>query len=218
VLSGWSDSSELAHWLKSHEVDVPVSPELLAVLDGCEMWRARTGGAFDAAAGALIKLLRDDVNERNGQARDEMQTLLGDLRARRYTVNRERSTARRHTHHARSLDAIAKGYIVGRAAKRALAVRGVTEVLLNIGGDLQHHGTHAVSMGVSSPFEPAENIAPMAAVHLHVADIAAGSRCTDEKCRTSATRATASRWHTSAVLRCLRVTVEPRTHCPRPSA
>ena len=64
ILSGWSRTSELSRWTRTHDVDVAVSPELADVLHACEFWRVRTGGAFDAAAQAIIALLCDGFAER----------------------------------------------------------------------------------------------------------------------------------------------------------
>ena len=63
-----------------------------------------------------------------------------------------------------SLDAIAKGYIVSKAARRARQVAGVSDVLVNLGGDIQHFGSRDVAIGIANPFNPAENAAPIAIV------------------------------------------------------
>jgi thiamine biosynthesis lipoprotein len=71
-----------------------------------------------------------------------------------------------------SLDAIAKGYIVAMAAAIAAEVDGVTDVLLNIGGDVQHFGSLPMVIGVADPFAPAENAPPIGAVRLENAALA----------------------------------------------
>jgi thiamine biosynthesis lipoprotein len=170
ILSGWSSTSELACWTATHDVDVAVSPELADVLVASEAWRERTGGAFDAAAQAIIALLRDGSGERSED--DALCELLASLRAPRWHVDRSARVARRLTTHAISVDAIAKGYIVTRAAMLARAVDGVSEVLLNVGGDVQHFGDPPAAVGVTDPFTPAENAPPLAAVRLQDAAIA----------------------------------------------
>jgi thiamine biosynthesis lipoprotein len=86
-------------------------------------------------------------------------------------VDQPRGTARRLTTLPISLDGIAKGYIVSRAAARGSETRGVLAVMLNIGGDIQHVGEHARSAsivaGIANPFDAAENAPPIAAVRLH---------------------------------------------------
>jgi thiamine biosynthesis lipoprotein len=150
ILSGYSATSELSRWLGTFGISVAVSPELADVLEAAEMWRVRTRGAFNPAAASLVQL------------RDEPL----------WTVNRVRATARRLTRLPVSLDAIAKGYIVDRAAAHANALDGVSHVLVNIGGDLRHHGARALSVGVTDPRAPAENAPPMAVVRIQDAALA----------------------------------------------
>jgi thiamine biosynthesis lipoprotein len=169
ILSGWSSTSELAHWTATQDVDVAVSPELADVLHASDVWRVRTGGAFDAAGQAIIALLRDGPAESEA---DALRVLLASLRGPRWHVDQRAGTARRLTTHAISLDAIAKGYIVTRAAALARAVDGVSEVLLNVGGDVQHLGERPTVVGITDPFAPAENSPPLAAVGLKNAAIA----------------------------------------------
>ena len=71
-----------------------------------------------------------------------------------------------------SLDAIAKGYIVAMAAALGAEVDGVTDILLNIGGDVQHFGSLPMVIGVADPFAPAENTPAIGAVRLENAALA----------------------------------------------
>jgi thiamine biosynthesis lipoprotein len=170
ILSGWSRTSELARWMATHDVPVAGSPELAEVLEASDAWRERTQGAFDPAAQAIVELLRDGPEEGAGSA--ARATLLDELRNPRWVVDRSDRTARRLTRLAISLDAIAKGYIVTRAAARARNADGVTDVLLNVGGDLPHFGTHPVAVGVADPSAPAENAPPIAMVRIQCAALA----------------------------------------------
>jgi thiamine biosynthesis lipoprotein ApbE len=169
ILSGWSSTSELAYWTATQDVDVAISPELADVLHASDVWRVRTGGAFDAAAQAIIALLRDGSAE---CSEEELRVLLASLRGPRWHVDRRAGVARRLTTHAISIDAIAKGYIVTRAAALAREVDGVSEVLLNVGGDVQHFGDRPAVVGITDPFAPAENTKPIAMVQLRDAAIA----------------------------------------------
>jgi len=164
ILSGWSGTSELARWLLTHDADVPVSPELAEVLHASAGWRELTAGAFDPAAQAVIDRLRDDAG--GGATLDASPTSLDARGAPLWHVDRAAGTARRRARHAVSLDAIAKGYIVSRAAARGRRVAGVTDVLLNIGGDVQHFGERAAAVAVADPFAPAENAPPIAMVRI----------------------------------------------------
>ena len=163
ILSGWSADSELSRWLETFEADVPVSAELAEVLHASTLWRERTGGAFDPAAQAVVERLRDGAPD-DPDARPACAPL--------WRVDRAGGTARRLTRRAVSLDAIAKGYIVARAAARARGIDGVTDVLLNVGGDIQHFGLGTVAAAVADPFAPAENAPPIGVVRLTNAALA----------------------------------------------
>ena len=160
ILSGWAATSELSHWQQSYDVDAPVSQELAEVLELGEDWRIWTGGAFNPASISLMELLGDATH--SSALRDRIAELSQPL----WTVDCERRVARRLTRLPVSLDALAKGYIVDRVAARARATDGVTQVLVNIGGDLRHHGDDKLEVGVADPRAPAENASPIAVVKL----------------------------------------------------
>lgn len=170
ILSGWSGTSELARWENSQGVDTLLSSELIDVLYASERWRTATCGAFDPAAQLLIE------RRRAGASAAELSELARSLDAARHEplwiVDRVARTARRRTRHPVSLDAIAKGYVVTRAAVRGREVPGVHEVLLNVGGDVQHFGARGVDVAVAHPFAPAENAPPVAVVRLRNAALA----------------------------------------------
>ena len=169
ILSSYSATSELSRWQATNDVDVSVSTELAEILEASEDWRIWTGGAFNPAAVSLVELLHDASPSANGEAvmrlhpvRDSVAELSQPL----WTVHRARGMACRLTRLAVSLDALAKGYIVDRAAAVANAVDGVTQVLVNIGGDLRHHGACSIEVAVADPRAPAENAPPVAVVRL----------------------------------------------------
>ena len=163
ILSGWSDISELSVWQRTYGVDVSVSHDLAEVLELAETWRRRTAGAFEPAAPAAGLTVVSGNVEAEGHmdaapAREQRR-----LQEPLWELDRSREVARRVTHLPMSLDAIAKGYIIDRAVDRARKVPGVRSILLNIGGDVRHHGQDWANIGVTNPFAPADN-APSLAV------------------------------------------------------
>jgi thiamine biosynthesis lipoprotein len=65
LLSGWKADSELRRAM-SAAAPTKVSPELLAVLQACDFWRAESGGVFHPAIGGLTDLWR--AAEKSGAA------------------------------------------------------------------------------------------------------------------------------------------------------
>lgn len=159
ILSGYTATSELSRWLETHDLETPVSRELAEVLELGEDWRIWTGGAFNPAAVSLVELLVDT-------APDALRDRARELNQSLWTVDQRRGVASRLTQLPVSLDALAKGYIVDRVAALASGVDGVTQVLVNIGGDLRHHGARPLTVRVADPRAPAENAASIAAVRL----------------------------------------------------
>lgn len=173
VLSGYAATSELSRWPSQPGVVTAVSGALADVLIAAEAWRVHTGGAFNPAAASLVELLRDpepavhhSVTLDEASRQRALNERLRALRQPLWTVNRAQGSACRLTDLPISLDAIAKGYIVDRAAQVAAEVDGVTQVLVNIGGDLRHHGARAVQVNVADPNAPAENARPLSVVRL----------------------------------------------------
>jgi FAD:protein FMN transferase len=171
ILSGYSRESELSRWQATQGVPVAVSPELTDVLESSETWRARTRGAFNPAVVSLVELLRDATPHGDGDATSDdanrlraVHERLRELSETPWSVDRACGTACRLTPLPVSLDAIAKGYIVERISALASATDGVTQVLVNIGGDLRHHGARSVAVGVADPRASAENAEPIAVV------------------------------------------------------
>ena len=158
ILSTYSPASEFAAWQGTPECDAVVSSELAEVLALAESWRVQTHGAFNPAAPAV------------GRARDDHDVVDVDVVAEAsrplWSVDRDRSVARRLTTLRVSLDSIAKGYIVTRAARAVAELPGVSELLVNLGGDIQHIGHAPVVIGIADPARDAENAAPLAIVRI----------------------------------------------------
>lgn len=97
VLSGYSSTSELSRWQATRGEAVAVSTPLAEVLDACEVWRVRTGGAFNAGAASLVELLRDAEGAGRGRAVDEraMGERLRALDGPLWAVDRARGVATR---------------------------------------------------------------------------------------------------------------------------
>lgn len=162
ILSGYSATSELMRWQAARGEATRVSRELAEVLEACEQWRVRTGGAFNPAAVSLVELLRAVDSQHD----DVLHARTREIDQPHWRVDRHAGVAQRLTTLAISLDALAKGWIVDRLALLARAVEGVTQVLVNIGGDIRHLGERPVIVRVTDPRAPADNAAPIAEVKL----------------------------------------------------
>jgi len=137
ILNTWSKDSEISRWQNSGK-PVAVSADLAAVLAACDHWAANSKGAFNAR----VKAAAADMAK---------PAWLLDGTTATFTAKAGEIT----------VDALAKGYIIDRAVEKAA---GVTNIALNIGGDLRVIGEQPIL--IADPRNDAENAAPLATVTL----------------------------------------------------
>ena len=156
VFSTFRPDSEFSRWMAAAGRGIEVSPELARVLELAAWWRARTLGAFDPGCAERLRPESAETGPRGS----------GSTRANRvsrphWEVSRPPGggppVARRLTSAALSLDAIAKGYIVDRACFAAARSARVSDMLVNVGGDIHHIGKNRVVVGVTDPRSDTEN-------------------------------------------------------------
>ncbi|MBX3313155.1 MAG: FAD:protein FMN transferase [Actinobacteria bacterium] len=151
ILSARDQHSALRRWARA---EADPTPEVDALLAVAERWRVATGGAFHPAAGRLFAAWSD-------AAADDRLPSDADLAEAVASLD-DPSTRRRWC----DPTAVAKGWIVDRAADLAMAVDGVTSVLVNAGGDLRHLGEGTVAVGIEDPARPYDNVPPLDRVEL----------------------------------------------------
>lgn len=152
IFCGHTPSSEIWRLQATVGVDVPVSIELAEVLHAAELWRQRTGGAFNPAVDAVTRIWVSHAGRNLSVDEAACAELARALDTPLWTVDRRRGTARRLTGFPVTLDAIAKGYIIDAASVRAARLEGVGEVMVNVGGDLRHIGREPVAVPIENPF------------------------------------------------------------------
>lgn len=109
--------------------DVPA--ELYAVLDAARYIHRYTCGAFDPTVLPLLECAKDD-----SQAWKETESLIGFDKV----LLSDRSICFSQREMRMSLDGIAKGYIADAAAQQLLAL-GISDFLVDAGGDMVAHGS-----------------------------------------------------------------------------
>jgi FAD:protein FMN transferase len=146
--------SELSRWRRG-ELD-ECSPDLAEVLAAAAHWYELSAGAFHPATRALTDRWRRAEAEGHLPTRSEVATLAPALpyRADAGRVRRIGDCS------AIDLNAIAKGFLVDRAGQAALAVPGISTVVVNAGGDLRHLGAGTTNVGIEDPARPFDNLPP----------------------------------------------------------
>ncbi|WP_295817590.1 FAD:protein FMN transferase [uncultured Deinococcus sp.] len=171
VLNRFDPDSELRRWLARPDDRTVIGADLEAVLRLADHWRQVSGGAFHPGADALGALWAAAARNRSLPDPAALGRLVHDLCADPWTLHGDGS-ATLHARYPLGLNALAKGYIVDRAAHAAAAVPGVREVLVNAGGDLRTAGPRGVVVAVADPRSRRDDLPPMARVRVTDAALA----------------------------------------------
>jgi thiamine biosynthesis lipoprotein len=177
VFSSYLPDSELCRWQQTLGTPEAVSPELLEVLEAAEHWRARTSGAFNPSSEEWTRLWRRCAADGRAPTATELDTVRARVAGPLWRVDRENGTATRLCDAAVTLNAIAKGYILDRSAACAAALPEVSQVLVNIGGDLRVMGAESLVIGITDPLRDAENVPPITRVRLNNGGVASSGGC-----------------------------------------
>jgi len=141
VFSTWAPDSELNRLNRdSSGQPVPVSSELLQVLQAALAFHAASDGAFDPSVGPLVDIWGFGPVEvtvsPDAEAIAEARTRLGAAEVR---VDAEAGTVSKPARVQLDLSGIAKGYAVDRVVE-LLQARGFISFLVEIGGELRLQG------------------------------------------------------------------------------
>ncbi|HEY2154890.1 MAG TPA: DUF2271 domain-containing protein [Isosphaeraceae bacterium] len=165
VFSGYDASSEFRRWQATVDKPTKVSPELFELLRASDRWREASGGAFDPRVQVLTELWSRSARLDRLPTADERAKARALMARPAWRLDIASGMAERLTGCPLSLNSIAKGFIIGRAAEAALdRERGVRGVLLNIGGDVRVVGDIARTVGVAPPVGDSETAGPIARV------------------------------------------------------
>lgn len=146
--------SELVRW-RSGESD-QCSPDLASVLAAAAHWYELSAGAFHPATRTLTERWQRAEDEGRLPDRSEVANLIPPLP---YRMD-DGVPIRTGDCSGVDLNAIAKGYLVDRAAQAAFTQPGITAVVANAGGDLCHLGDGSTKVGIEDPARPFDNLPP----------------------------------------------------------
>jgi len=172
ILSAHRPTSEWSRWRRG-DLARP-GPEVVALLTLAAHWHGESEGAFHPLAGVLRARWLRAVDEGVAPSRDEMAELAATIIELPYCVA-DGVVERTGDCSALDLHAIAKGWVVDRAMELAVGLPGVTELLVNAGGDLMHRGPASITVGIEDPRRPFDNVPPLTRVTLRNTGLAASS-------------------------------------------
>ncbi len=161
ILSGYDRTSEFSQWFASQGEARQVSTELFDVLDRFDHWRDRTHGALDASAETVSRVWTAAAAFKRLPSDAELGDAVAAVRQTHWQLNAADHTASHLTTTPIILNSFTKSYIVDRAAAAGMGIRGVSGVIVNIGGDLVARGRDTETVAITDPLANADNAAPL---------------------------------------------------------
>ncbi|MBI5236749.1 MAG: FAD:protein FMN transferase [Deltaproteobacteria bacterium] len=136
---------------------VKVSPEVIEVVEAALTVAELSSGAFDPTIGSLAPLWGFSAESGRAPKREEVDKLLPLVNYRKVTIDKAAQTiGLKERGMTLNLGGIAKGYIVGKAA-RSLQENGVRRGIIKAGGDMtifQNTGSEKpMTIGIQHPRE-----------------------------------------------------------------
>ena len=160
ILSSWDQRSEFSRWTATRGTAVRVSAELFEVLRLFENWGTRTMGALNPAAEVATRLWQSAATAGRKPSGAELAQAATAMGSQHWKLDAAARTATHLDDVPLAMNSFVKSYIMDRAVKAALAIEGVSAVVLNIGGDLVIRGAWTEPISLADPRSDAENDAP----------------------------------------------------------
>ena len=166
ILSGWDANSELRRATAKGGA-VEVSAELFSVLESAERWRVATGGAFHPGVGGLAELWKSAAAAGHAPTDAAIKAETAKLTGPAYTLDAATRKVTFLPGMTLTLDAVAKGYILDRAAAvPAATTPHAAPAMAALGGDLVVRGPKPLVVDVRDPRFPADNDDPLCRITL----------------------------------------------------
>lgn len=165
ILSTYDSQSEFSRWCRQPSGDLPVSAELFEVLALCERYRDLSSGAFNTSIQSVSRVWKDAEKKNQLPAGEDIAKAVAAASRKGWKLDAAKHTAYRLAEGPFTLDALAKGYIIDRAAAVCQAA-GAISATVQIGGDLVVIGQASRDIEIADPTADAENAPAIARVHL----------------------------------------------------
>ncbi len=160
ILSRHDSNSELMRW-QSSKTSQKLSADLTAVLTRAERWRQTTHGAFDVRAAAFSRLWKQAALTQQLPSETERRQLAVTLSQAPWKTDDQKDLVRNDSLPL-SLDALGKGYILDAVCSKVMqSSPEVSDIVLNIGGDIRKLGRQPLNIAITDPRSTAEGDLPL---------------------------------------------------------
>jgi thiamine biosynthesis lipoprotein ApbE len=170
ILSTYDPGTEVSKLNRTRE-PVRVSAETAAVLKAYELWQRKSGGAFNAQVGELVRVWKEAETNDRLPITLTLERIAADLRKPGWVLDEAAGTVTRLTDQPLNLNAVGKAFIIQNAAAAVRKAHPtVGGLLVNLGGDILAWGSPAAgagwAVGIQDPFNHFDNAAPLGGVRL----------------------------------------------------
>lgn len=157
ILSKYDAKSELSKFAKAKVGQkLQISNELFDVLQRCDEWHHLSNGAFNPGVEGASRLWRSAAENQQLPSHAELSSVQEKINQTHWKLDLANQSATRLSECPLSLDGLAKGYVLDRAAAAALtANEAVDGVSINIGGDIRVVGQIQASVTIADPGQDA---------------------------------------------------------------
>ena len=166
ILSSYDPNSEFNKWLHTYNVPVKASSELLEVLSLFEKWKNITNGALNPAFEIINQeWMKAFINQKIPSSQD-IETAVKKAELSQYSINND-GTITHLTNIPLTINTFVKSYIIDKASKKVMAETGVSNIVMNIGGDIAVYGAqNEEEIAIVNPRETAINDAALSYVNI----------------------------------------------------
>lgn len=165
ILSVYDQNSELSLWLKTPGQPTCLSPELNEILKRSEGFQSQTKGAFNPRVASACGVWKAAQASGSFPTHDALTQSIVAANAPAWRIDPKTGQTTRLGNHPVTFDAIAKGYIVDRAAQAAKKA-GAISITVQIGGDLMVLGNASQDVEIADPQADYDNAPGLARVRL----------------------------------------------------
>lgn len=166
VFSTYDANSELSQLNRARE-PMAVSADVAAVIAHYGKWHEKTNGALSPQVGELVSVWKEGEKANREPDAVVLKRIVADLAKPGWKFDANTSTVQRLTDQPLNLNAVAKGYIVRKAADAVRKAHPTTTAMLvNLGGDILALGDRSWAVGVQDPVDTFDNSPPVAGLKL----------------------------------------------------
>ena len=162
IFSAFEPTSELNQWIRGESPRH--SPEFVEAMRLARYWQERSGSRFNPLVGRLSNLWIQATERGEPPDSAALARMAESIATPRFEIDEDRVT-RLSDCDGFNLNALAKGFIVDRAATEVSQRFSLTDLVVNAGGDLRHVGLHTHLVAIANPRRAYDNEPPLCEVN-----------------------------------------------------